>query len=179
MNDNQVTVPRISCDIFCDLLPLVKDGVASPGSVEVVEEHIKDCSGCREQYVRYHAAAPSGSKNALTRVRQELRIFLAMLLMIGIFFGVSLMGNGDFFYNVIIMPIIGALSYGVFKKMSFLVTPLLIFGVACLTSLLGILGGESVHEFVTRLMLTLYYDIFAIVGGIIAWLLHFALRKDD
>ena len=32
---------NISCDIILDLIPLVKDGVASEDSVKIVHEHIK------------------------------------------------------------------------------------------------------------------------------------------
>lgn len=177
MNDRAVS---ISCDICCDLMPLVKDGVASVGSAAAVEEHIKDCPSCRELYEFFESAPPVKSDNAFAKVRKEMRIFLAMLLMIGIFFGVSLTGNnGNFFYNVIIMPIIGALGYGVFKKKAFIIIPLLISGCAFLTALIGMMGEKNIHELISMAAMTIYYDPFAVVGTLIAWLIHFALRKDE
>ena len=34
---------KISCDVILDLMPLVKDGVASDDSSTIVKEHIKNC----------------------------------------------------------------------------------------------------------------------------------------
>ena len=36
----------ISCDICMDLIPLVRDGIASAGSAAAVEEHLKTCPAC-------------------------------------------------------------------------------------------------------------------------------------
>ena len=41
---------RISCDICMDLIPLVRDGIASEDSRAAVEEHIKDCAVCRAAF---------------------------------------------------------------------------------------------------------------------------------
>ena len=41
---------KISCDICKDLLPLVKDGIASEDSVQAVKEHLKECETCRNLY---------------------------------------------------------------------------------------------------------------------------------
>ena len=38
---------KISCEICKDLIPLVKDGIASEDSVAAVEEHIKECENCK------------------------------------------------------------------------------------------------------------------------------------
>lgn len=38
------------CEIVRDLLPLYIDGVCMEGSRELVEEHLKNCEACREEY---------------------------------------------------------------------------------------------------------------------------------
>lgn len=40
------------CEIVQDLIPLVADQVASGASIEMVEEHIKDCEECHSVYAR-------------------------------------------------------------------------------------------------------------------------------
>ena len=41
---------KISCDVILDLIPLVKDGVASDDSSTIVKEHIKNCESCRAEF---------------------------------------------------------------------------------------------------------------------------------
>lgn len=40
----------ISCDVIRDLLPLYVDGVLSPDSRKLVQEHLVDCSSCRDNH---------------------------------------------------------------------------------------------------------------------------------
>ena len=39
---------KYDCEVVQDLLPLYQDGACSDNSRKVVEEHLKDCSGCRD-----------------------------------------------------------------------------------------------------------------------------------
>lgn len=41
---------NISCKVIQDLLPLYHDGVCSPESSAMIEEHLKDCEACLEEY---------------------------------------------------------------------------------------------------------------------------------
>ena len=46
---------KSKCGICRDLIPLVKDDVASEGSREYVHEHIKECRECFDEYESYSA----------------------------------------------------------------------------------------------------------------------------
>lgn len=39
-----------SCEVCCDLIPLVADDVAEPSSKEYVIQHINHCESCRQYY---------------------------------------------------------------------------------------------------------------------------------
>lgn len=41
---------QYTCDIIFDLLPLYIDGMTSPETAKVVEEHLKECEVCRQTY---------------------------------------------------------------------------------------------------------------------------------
>ncbi len=41
---------KVTCKVIQDLLPLYHDGVASPDTAALVEEHLKDCEACQEVY---------------------------------------------------------------------------------------------------------------------------------
>ena len=42
---------KISCDIIKDLLPLYIDGVCSSDSIDLIEEHLKDCPLCEAEFM--------------------------------------------------------------------------------------------------------------------------------
>ena len=43
---------NLTCDIAQDLLPLYKDGIASPDSANAVRAHLRECKNCRDLYRR-------------------------------------------------------------------------------------------------------------------------------
>ncbi len=49
---------RTECGIIQDLLPLYADGVCSPESRAAVEQHLEECSECRETYQRAFGTVP-------------------------------------------------------------------------------------------------------------------------
>ena len=44
------------CNLIQDLLPLYMDGVCSEESRQIVEQHLTDCSGCKEYYMAMREA---------------------------------------------------------------------------------------------------------------------------
>ena len=101
-----------------------------------------------------------------------------MLMMFGIFFGLSLTAGSDMFYNTLIMPIIGALGYYIFRQKALYIVPLLMLITHCVTNLFGLLRGVEHLDIYSVIVWTFLYSIFAVLGTIVAWLLHFAFRKE-
>ena len=101
-----------------------------------------------------------------------------MLMMFGIFFGVSLTAGSELFYNTLIMPIIGALGYYIFRWKALYNVPILLFITQSVTNLFGIIRGTEHLNLYSLFIWTFLYSIFAILGTIVAWLLHFAFRKE-
>ena len=48
---------KVTCKVIQDLLPLYHDGVASPDTAALVEEHLKDCEACQEVFHRLQDAS--------------------------------------------------------------------------------------------------------------------------
>lgn len=163
---------EISCDVCMDLLPLVRDGVASEDSKRLVEQHLRTCSCCTGVQIM-----PEPDENRLfLKLQKRMRLFWAMVLMLGLVCGMTLSGGGDLFYNIILMPMLGALAYGLFRWMALLWMPLLVFGTHILTNCLGL--GDEVMDVYSVLMWSAIYCVIALVGFAIAALLHFAFRKE-
>ena len=166
---------KISCEICMDLIPLVSDGVASEDSVQAVMKHIEICESCRAVYT--NGAPPKvNTEQAFLKLKQKIGVFQGMLLMFGIFYGLSLTAGSSLFYNIILMPVIGALGYGLFHWKAMYIIPFLLYLTHFITNYLGF--GEQVLDFWTLVWWTFYYCLFAILGIVIAGLLHFALRKE-
>ena len=167
---------KISCDMCIDLMPLVQDGVASEDSRNAVLQHLEECSDCRALY-EGEIPTPSNTKQLLSKLTRRAQVFSAMIMMFGIFYGLMLTAGNGIFMNVIIMPIIGGIGYFLFRWKGLYIIPALLFVTHIFTNAMG-LGGE-VLEPVGLFMWTIIYCCVAMVGFIIAALLHFAFKKED
>ena len=167
---------KISCEICMDLLPLVQDGVASNDSRNAVLEHLRDCPACRALY-EGEIPVPSNTNALLSKIQRRARVFSAMVMMFGIFYGLMLTAGNGIFMNVIIMPVIGGIAYYLFRWKALLIVPPLLLMTHFLTNALG-LGGEGLMP-IEVLMWTGIYCAVALLGFVIAALLHFAFKKED
>ena len=167
---------KISCDICVDLLPLMQDGVASDDSRNAVLRHMQECADCRALY-EGEIPAPSSSKDLLKKIQRKARIFWAMVLMFGIFYGLMLTAGTGLFMNLIIMPIIGGISYYLFRWKALVILPPLLLVTHFITNALG-LGGEYLSP-VDVLLWTAIYCGIAAIGFVIAALLHFVFKKEN
>lgn len=167
---------EISCDMCMDLMPLVHDGVASGDSRAAVAQHIRTCPSCKALF-EGELPPPSNEKRILGKLQKKAQLFCAMVMMFGIFYGLMLTAGNGIFYNVLIMPVIGAIGYYLFRWKGLYIVPVLLFVTHFITNALGL--GEEYLEIVGLLMWTAIYCAVALVGFVIAALLHFAFRKED
>ena len=106
------------------------------------------------------------------------KLFSAILMMFGMFFGLSLTGGSGLFYNILIMPVVGALGYCIFRQKAICAVPILMLTAHLITNLLSMVRGAEHLDLYSVLMWTFLYSIFCVLGTITAWLLHFAFRKE-
>ena len=164
---------EISCNVCMDLIPLVQDGIASEDSREAVEQHIKNCESCA---ACYSGTVPpvADTERLMVDVRRKVQFFFVMLLMFGIFFGLGLTASSELFYNSLIMPIVGVFGYYVFRWKAVFKIPLLLFVVELFIFAFNLWD----LDFHSAIIWTLLYCGFVFVGIVIAFLLHFAFRKE-
>ncbi len=169
---------EISCGVCRDLLPLVRDGIASGESREAVERHLKTCEACRAlSGGEARSPADADLEEAFRELWKRTRLLSAMALMFGVVFGLTLTAGSRVFYNSLVMPVVGALGYGVFRWRAAYLVPGLLLATHVAVNLLG-LSGEVLdgHSLV---LWTAIYCLLALTGTAIAGLLHFALRKEE
>ena len=167
---------KITCYMCIDLMPLVQDGVASEDSRNAVLQHLQECPDCRALY-EGEIPTPSNTKEILGKVTRRAQLFSAMVMMFGIFYGLMLTAGNGIFMNVIIMPIIGGIGYYLFRWKGLYIVPSLLLVTHIITNYLGL--GEEVLEPMGLFMWTTIYCGVALVGFVIAALLHFAFKKED
>ena len=169
---------KISCDICMDLMPLVRDGVASEDSCQAVLDHLEGCAMCRAMYEgENQVPAPSNPTGLLEKIQKRAQIFFAMVMMFGIFYGLMLTAGSGIFYNTMIMPVIGAIGYYLFRWRGLYIIPALLLGTHFLTNALGL--GEEYLNLYSLLLWTGIYCVVALVGFVIAALLHFVFKKEE
>lgn len=171
---------NISCDVIRDLIPLVKDNIASEDSIKAVNEHIITCEECRNIFGKEEKTENIiDLTRSFSKFQNKLRISAAMVMMFGIFFGLSFTATDMIFYNTVIMPAIGALGYIIFGwKVSFIL-PIILFATHYLTNFSGILTGTEHLQIMELVMWTAIYTGFALLGSVIMGLLHFAFSKKE
>lgn len=171
---------KISCDMCKDLMPLVKDGIASEDSRLAVEEHVKSCETCKKQYDG-EIIEPSINvdlERELVKLKRRVQTFSTVLMMFGVFFGLSLTASNEMFYNSLIMPLVGALGYVIFRWKAVYQVPLLLLALQLMINFLGMVRGMEYMPVMGVVMWVGIYSIFVELGVIVAGLLHFAFRKE-
>lgn len=171
---------KISCDICMDLLPLVVDNVASEDSKNAVLEHIETCDECRLHYEKKEKPEMNTAK-VTANIKKRL-VFLSMALMvIGAAFGIAIADGYLMFYNIIIMPLIGGISYFALKWKSLYA---LAFVFLCTylrwlpDTFANVYKGDFAQAFIPPVFWALIYAGLFALGIVIASLLYFGFRKE-
>lgn len=167
---------KIECEICMDLIPLVKDGIASEESYKAVEAHVKECKTCRKLYGENQEATQitTDENHAWKQIQKKWTGFFFALLCVGIVFGVSLTNQAEMFYNSLIMPIAGGCGYLIFQKRAVYKVPILLLILYAAMNVFQSLRGVESLDFYSMLMWVAIYSIFAILGVGIAGLFHYA-----
>lgn len=174
---------NISCNIILDLIPLVKDGVASDDSIIAVNEHIKSCESCKAEFETFESIKleqPSiKDEKIIFAIKRSIFITQFIILTGGAVIGVALSNSMDMFYNLIIMPIIGGVSLVVFRRKWYL-APLSVFVLTCIwQTIIGIVsGGFNWSALYMGLYYGVIYTVLVCLGLVISVLLKFAFKKE-
>lgn len=179
---------QISCGVCRDLLPLVEDGVACEESCRLVEEHLAACPACRALSGppgAGPAAAPDDGR-VLASLRRGMLLFGLALLLLGTVLGVALSNGMGMFYNILLMPLVGAGALFILPRR----WPWAVLSLFLLTCLWVPLAELFSHGWPREsfafypgfwssgLFFAFIYSLLALLGAAIAALLRFAFRKE-
>ncbi len=173
---------QISCDVCQDLIPLVLDHVASKDSTLLVTEHVASCDSCRQILSQgdLESSIVTNDQQIMKKIKKSIYISMFFLLIFGGLFGLALSNSNNIFYNFMIMPIVGSLSYIIFKKKWYF--PFVTLGIIAFVWIIvstSIADGYDSSLFIYSFYITGNYMVFQLLGVLIAWLLHYAFRKGE
>ncbi|MCR1897544.1 zf-HC2 domain-containing protein [Irregularibacter muris] len=175
---------KIPCNIISDLMPLVKDGIASEESIKIVQEHMEECEKCKSDFQSFQDLALQDSQSRdmkiIFSIKRNIFITQISILIIGAIVGVALTNSMGMFYNFLIMPIIGGISFITFKTKWHRI-PLTIFLLSYLWQIIDLSLSEGFMWGILYggLFLSLIYGCLVVLGTIIAMLLKFAFKREE
>ena len=168
---------KLTCDMCMDLIPLVQDGVASEDSAAAEQEHIASCPRCRALYNERPPAETIDPKvNA--KIKARLQSFFAVLVLMGVFFGVSLQTQEGAFYPLLFLPLLGACSYIVFRWRALWKLPLLLGALLLAAHGVAVVQGAELNPLGILFWMAIN-TLLTDMGTLIAGLFHFAFRKEN
>ena len=180
---------KTECSVVRDLLPLYIEDMVSAETAQYVNEHLKKCDECQaelanlkegvELSIETRVASKSDGakpfKKMMKRMNRQFYSIAYAAIIFLIFLGFGWTAGDNLMYNSLIMPIVGIFGYFVFKWKAIYKLPVLLLIID-----LAVFAFQLVEiGFADTLMWTVLYAIFVFVGVAIAFLLHYAFKKED
>lgn len=180
---------KLDCCVVRDLLPLYVENMVSDQTAEQIRQHLAECPDCRNAYDSFSdsgrldalkmpmeepKADAKPFKKVMRKLNRQMHGLSYGLIIFFILWGFLLTGGEDLMYNSVIMPIVGLFGYYVFKWKALYKMPILLLVI----NLLAYHLHFAQIDFISVFPWTAIYSIFVIVGVLIAFLLHFAFRKE-
>ena len=180
---------KTECSVVRDLLPLYVEDLVSPETARYVTSHLAECPACQKELDSLRAGGgltaiekepPTSTKEAtsfkaiMKRLNRQFDSIAYAALVCLIFLGFGWTGGENLMYNSLVMPVAGVFGYYVFRWKAVYKVPILLLiidTVVCLFKLVDL-------DLYGALLWTGIYSIFVFVGIAIAFLLHFAFRKE-
>ena len=181
---------KTECSVVRDLLPLYVEDMVSEETAAYIGEHLETCEGCKSELeslkgsaeiavIEEKPAMRADNAKPFKRImkkmnRQFYSVAYAALIFL-IFLGFGWTGGENLMYNSLIMPVVGVFGYYVFRWKTIYKLPILLLAID-----LGVFACQIIEiGFADTLIWTLIYSCFALVGVAIAFLLHYAFKKEE
>lgn len=174
---------NLPCNVILDLIPLVKDNVASEETNKLVKNHIQSCENCKEILNSFSLENQKekeiNDKKIIKKIKKHSFIIGTSLLILGVTISSLFTFSFLVFYNFYIIPIIGIICYSFFKNKSiyFSYGLLVISYVMILIQSLIDIEKFSYEIFIVPIPYCLIYIILFFAGVLISLLIHYAFKK--
>ena len=180
---------KTECSVVRDLLPLYVEDMVSTETAQYVKSHLAECPECKAELESLKAgegltaieknpvedvAKAKPFKKMMKRMNRQFYSIAYAALIFLIFLGFGWTGGENLMYNSLIMPVVGIFGYYVFRWKAIYKVPILLLIIDTFVCLFKLVDLDLYSAF----LWTVIYSIFVFVGIAIAFLLHFAFKKE-
>ena len=179
---------KTECSIVRDLLPLYVEDMVSAETAQYMREHLQTCAECKSELANLKEGTLLDTveknitqtdtekpfKRMMQRMNRQFHMFAYSLIIFFIFLGFGWTEGENLMYNSLIMPIVGVFGYSVFRWKAVYKVPILLL----IIDLFVYLFKWVALDLFSTLMWTVIYSLFVLIGIAIAFLLHYATRKE-
>ncbi len=181
---------KTECSIVQDLLPLYVEDMVNEETAQFVREHLSECTECRAEYEALKAGSPlpdlekkpvtdeeqaRSFKNVMKKMNRQFNSLAYVLIILFIFLGFTWTAGENMMNNSIIMPLVGVFGYYVFRWRAVYKIPILLAAIELFIFIFRLWD----LDLFSAVMWTCIYSGFVFVGMAIAFLLHYAVRKEE
>ena len=181
---------KTECSIVRDLLPLYIEDMVSPETAKYIGAHLAECPECRAELDSLASGENLGEtekkaevnidkakpfKKIMKRMNRQFYMLSYSLIIFFIFLGLAWTGGENLMYNSLIMPVVGVFGYYVFRWRAVYKLPVLLLIMDAFVCVFNLIELDIYSVF----MWTAIYSIFVFVGVAIAFLLHYAFKKEE
>ena len=177
------------CSIIRDLLPLYVEELVSEETGTYIEEHLRSCAECEAELAKLKEGASSAKreekpvavegakpfKKMMRKMNRQFELLAYSMIIFFVFLGFSWTAGENLMYNSLIMPVVGVFGYAVFRWRAIYKMPILLLAIDTFACLFGLVD----LDLFSSLIWTLLYSAFVFVGFAIAFLLHYAFRREN
>lgn len=180
---------KTDCCIIRDILPLYVENMVSDETAALIKEHISECDECRKEaeylssdcFRQEQINIPDESRNDARLIKKisgklnmQMQSMSYALIILFVFLGLSITAGSDMMYNSLIMPAVGIFGYISFRLKALYKLPVLLIFIEAFAFIFKMVETD----FYSLFMWSLIYSVFIFAGVAIAYLLHFAFRKE-
>lgn len=180
---------KTDCCIVRDVLPLYAENMVSDETAALIKEHLAECESCRKEaeYLTSDSFNPVPQadialkendavplKRFAKKFNMQMHSMSYALIILFVFLGLNITAGSDMMYNSLIMPAVGIFGYVSFRLKALYKLPVLLLFIEAFAFVFGLVETDFYSLFVWSLI----YYMFILAGVAVAYLLHFALRKE-
>lgn len=180
---------KTDCCIVRDILPLYAENMVSNETSSLIKAHLNECEDCRKEAESLMSdnlkneikdSLPDTERDIVPlrkiakKFNTQMQSMSYALIILFVFLGLSITAGSDMMYNSLIMPIVGIFGYCSFRLKALYKLPVLLIFIEIFAFVFRLVETDFYSLFIWSLI----YYIFIFAGVAIAYLLHFALRKE-
>lgn len=169
------------CELYMDLMPLVKDGAASDSSRKALEQHMAQCENCRSLFgqLPQDELPEENASKTLKKIHRSLNVTGWVLILAASIIGALLTLSDGMGFNLILFPLAGIIAYctvgqQVWRSGAHIAVFSLLF---LLVRLAFLEDGLFFSEFASCALFALFYAAAYLVGVGAAWLVHYTFTR--